>query len=221
MGEHERVRAAYDRRARDGRYSPLRPDVVRAQAARAAAWATALSGSGHALGAFLDLGCGAGDVLSWAVHAGARPAVGVDLLEERLGGWPWTGPAGVCAVADGAALPFPSGAFDTVSCSTLFSSILDDGVARAVAAEVERVLTAGGVVLWHDLALANRANSDVRRFDREAVAGLFPERRAELRRAVLVPPVARRLAFRPVLAALVEQLPPARSHLSGALFPGS
>lgn len=219
MGEQERIRAAYDRRAVDGRYSPMRPDVVRAQAARAIAWTEALWGSGHELGAFLDVGCGTGDVLSWAVHIGARPVAGVDLLERRLGRWPWAGPGGICAVADGAALPFPPATFDTVSCSTLFSSILDDAVARRVAAEVERVLRPGGVVLWHDLALPNRANPDVRRIDRAGIAALFPGRRAHLRRAVLVPPVARRLAFRPSLAALVEQLPPARSHLTGALFP--
>ena len=193
--------------------------MARAQAARAVAWTAALWGSGHSIGAFLDLGCGSGDVLSWAVQVGATPVVGVDLLEDRIGRWRWRGDLGGCAVADGSALPFPSATFDTVSCSTLFSSILDDELALSVAVEVERVLTPAGVVLWHDLALANPSNPDVRKVDRAAVKALFPTRRSELRRAVLAPPLARRLAAHPVLAGLAEQLPPVRSHLTGALFP--
>lgn len=218
MRERERVQAAYDRRVDDDRYAPLRPDVVASQAARTGSWASALFGSGHELGAFLDVGCGWGDVLAWAAGAGAAPVIGVDLLEGRLGPWPWSAPLGGRAVADGAALPFPDATFQTVSCSTVFSSILDDAVAAAVAAEITRVLVPGGAVLWFDLVLPNPRNRDVRPVSHRTLARLFPAARQDLRRSVLVPPVARRLAGHPLASSLLATMAPLRSHLAGALW---
>ena len=51
---------------------------------------------------------------------------------------------------DAAALPFRDGAFDVVVQSLLFSSLPAGEARERAAAEVGRVLAAGGVVVWYD-----------------------------------------------------------------------
>ncbi len=216
--ELDRVRAAYAARAPvAARYDQRRPDQVAIDAARRAAWGTGLLAHGHELGATLEIGCGSGAVLRWAVEVGARPSVGVDVVRSRLEAALALNPLVDVVSADGRHLPVRSGALDTVVCSTLFSSILDDGVAAGVAGEVERVLRPGGVILWFDFAIGNPRNPDVRGVQRRDVAALFPSRRVELRRVVLAPPIARRLLRAPRVAAVLELLPGARTHLAGVL----
>jgi len=214
--EVERVRRAYDRRTGSERYDHLRPDVVDAVAARHRSWGRALWAVGRRLGPTLEVGCGDGGPLRWLREAGASPAVGVDLQEGRVAAA--AAAAGPAALADGRRLPFRGGAFATVVCAVLFSSILDDDVAIAVAAEITRVAAPGGVVLWFDLVLPNPGNPDVRPIGRRMVGRLFPGARQDLKRCVLLPPLARRLASRPVASSLLANLPPLRSHLAGALW---
>jgi SAM-dependent methyltransferase len=215
--EVQRIRQVYAQRSSSGRYDHLRPDVVDAVAARHRAWGGALSAAGRRPGATIEVGCGDGGPLRWLHEAGASPAVGVDLQEDRLAAAATGGSIAVVA-ADGRRLPFRTGAFSTAVCAVLFSSILDDEVAAAVAAEITRVVAPGGVVLWFDLVLPNPGNRDVRPVGRDDLRRLFPGARQELRRCVLVPPVARRLAGRPVVSSLLAALPPLRSHLAGALW---
>jgi ubiquinone/menaquinone biosynthesis C-methylase UbiE len=214
--EVERVRRVYAQRRADGRYDHLRPDVVAAVAARNREWGRALWSQDRQPGPTLEVGCGDGGPLRWLQEAGAGPAIGVDLQEGRVAAASASGVA--AAAADGRHLPFPSDSFSTAVCAVLFSSILDDGVASQVAAEITRVVEPGGVVLWFDLVLPNPANRDVRPVPRAALRRLFPGARLDLRRCVLVPPVARRLPAHPLASDLLAALPPLRSHLAGALW---
>jgi ubiquinone/menaquinone biosynthesis C-methylase UbiE len=216
--EVQRIRRVYSQRSASGRYDHLRPDVVDALAARNRAWAAPLFACGRRPGATLEVGCGDGGPLRWLHEAGASPAIGVDLQEDRLAAARASGGQITVAAADGRHLPFRDKAFSTAVCSVLFSSILDDEVAVAVAAEITRVVGPGGVVLWFDMVLPNPRNRDVRPVGRDDLRRLFPGARQELRRCVLVPPVARRLAGRPLASSLLATLPPLRSHLAGAIW---
>jgi hypothetical protein len=96
----------------------------------------------------------------------------------------------------------------------VFSSILRDELRIQVAAELERVLLPGGVLLWYDLRVDNPRNSDVRRVRRRELDLLFPGSAVVARSVTLAPPLARRLA--PVswlAAAAASLLPPLRTHL--------
>lgn len=218
--ERRRVADAYAKRARvDALYDGRRPDVVAGASGRARAWGHALWTLGRPTGRFLDVGCGSGGVLAWARSAGATSLVGADILAERLRPHLWPGGGGGLVVADATRLPFRTGSFDTVGCSTLFSSILDDGIAEAAAREIARVTGASGVILWHDMATRNPANPDVRPLRRSDVGQLFPERRAFLSRTMLAPPIGRRLVKHPWLCDLLTLAPFLRTHLSGALVP--
>ena len=107
--------------------------------------------------------------------------------------------------------------------STLFSSILDEQMQRAVGAEIVRVLRPGGALLWYDLRVDNPSNRNVRGFSREQVRALFPGlREAVLRRTTLIPPLIRLLAGRARLAAeLLEAVPFLRTHNVGVFVKSS
>ena len=214
--EVERIRRVYAGRRSAGRYDHLRPDVVDAAAARNREWGRALWLRDRRPGPTLEVGCGEGGPLRWLQEAGASPVVGVDLQEGRVAAAAASGVT--AAAADGRHLPFPDGTFSTAVCAVLFSSILDDGIASAVAAEITRVVEPGGAVLWFDLVLPNPSNRDVRPVSRAALRRLFPGAIHDLRRCVLVPPVARRLTGHPLASDLLSTLPPLRSHLAGALW---
>jgi SAM-dependent methyltransferase len=101
----------------------------------------------------LEDGCERGILLRQLLELGATPGrcVGLDRDAEALReGRELTAPAVRFVCGDAAALPFRAGAFDVVVQSLLFSS-LEPGEARErAAAEVGRVLAAGGVVVWYD-----------------------------------------------------------------------
>jgi SAM-dependent methyltransferase len=118
----------------------------------------------------------------------------------------------------GGALPFGDAAFDLALQATMFSSILDVGARRAIAAEVARVVRPGGVLLWYDLRVNNPGNPDVRRVTREEIAALFPAWRITLERATLAPPLARTLAGRAEMTArFLAAVPWLRTHYLGVL----
>jgi SAM-dependent methyltransferase len=216
--EVARVRDVYRRRCDADRYNELRVDNVLAGAVRRAAWGSRLLAAGQPLGRVLEVGVGRGAVLRWAIEAGARGAVGVDVLPERLADARAAGTSLPCVLSTGTALPFAAASFDAVVCSTLFSSILDEQVRVRVAAEIARVLRPGGAVLWFDLARDNPRNPAVRRVGRPALRRLFPGFALDVGSAVLAPPLARALAPRWRLIAALEAVPPLRTHLAGLLW---
>ncbi len=169
----------------------------------------------------LEIGCGTGHwlrrMLDWGV--GAQRLAGVDLLAERIAAARALCPAPVTLQqADASRLPFACGEFDLVLQSTVFSSILDPAVRRAVAAEMLRVLAEGGVILWYDTAVPNPRNRDVRPVPAREVAALFQGCVVQLRRATLAPPLARRLAgLSPAACLQLQRLPFLRTHLVGTI----
>lgn len=200
------------------RYDPRRADQVAIAAARATVWGAGLLERDHDLGVTVEVGAGSGAVLDWARRVGATSVVGVDLLVDRLRDARTVAPMLAAAVADGRSLPVRDGAIDTVICSTVLSSVLDDAVAMAIADDIARALRPGGVVLWFDFFRDNPANANVRGVGRGDLRRWFPGFELELRRVVLAPPVARRLLRWPRVAALLEMAPPLRTHLAGLLI---
>ena len=162
----------------------------------------------------LDIGCGDGSVLRDLVRYGATPRCleGADLLPERIQRAQELGPHMRFTVADAQALPYPEGAFDLALAFTLFSSVVDEGARRRVAAEALRVLRPGGVLLLYDFWI-NPGNPDVRRLRARHIRELFAGHSIDLRRVTLAPPIARALARWSWLACeLLEKIPILRTH---------
>src|SRR5262249_7631701 len=143
----------------------------------------------------LDLGCGDGEVIAGLVRWGARPErlVGVDVRTDAVACAQARWPEIRFGVADATALPYRDASFDLALCFTLFTSILDDGIARRVASEVRRVLRPGGALLWYDFRVGNPWNPNVRGMPRRSVRELFPGWPGTFRLVTLLPPLARRL----------------------------
>jgi len=127
--------------------------------------------------------------------------VGIDLLPERIAQARKRQPHIFFYVGNATEAPFPPESFDLVFVFTVFSSILDDRLAHAVARKIWHVLASGGAVVWYDLRYPNPFNRKVRPIPRSKIEELFPEAHADLRPATLIPPVARRFpALYPCLA---------------------
>jgi SAM-dependent methyltransferase len=168
----------------------------------------------------LDVGCGWGqwlaDFETWGVPR--ERLAGVDLLEDRVAGARARLPGADIRLGDATSLPWADGGFDIVVQSTVFSSILEAGMRRAVAGEMLRVLKPGGVVLWNDFFVGNPRNRAVRGVRRREVRELFPGLGMHARRVTLAAPVARRLGPRAYwLAAVLQSARVLDTHLLATL----
>jgi SAM-dependent methyltransferase len=168
----------------------------------------------------LDVGCGMGGWLLEFMLWGAdqRLLSGIDLDSERVQRARARLPH--AELYDGAAsgLPWPDQSFDLVTQFTVFTSILDAGLKRAVAREMLRVLKPGGVVLWFDFHVNNPRNPHVRGVRRAEIRRLFPGCELILERALLAPPLARLLAPRAWWAAeLLHAVSWLRTHYIGLI----
>jgi ubiquinone/menaquinone biosynthesis C-methylase UbiE len=168
----------------------------------------------------LEVGCGNGRALRDLVRWGVKPGqvTGVDLLPARLHEARRDCAPGVRLLqANGARLPFRDAAFDVVMQFTVFTSILDEDVRRAVAGEMQRVLRPGGVIIWYDY-FAPSPNPNVRAVRKRELRALFPGWTIEARRVTLAPPLARPLAERAWwLGALLGRVPLLRTHYLAAI----
>ncbi len=168
----------------------------------------------------LEVGCGTGkwlrDLISW----GADPenVYGIELLQASVVRARRLTPAAATVQCGSATeLSYPSGSFDLVIQSTVFSSVLDHNMRQRMAGEMLRVLRPGGLILWYDLAIPNPRNSHTRPIGKREIAALFPGCHRELVRVTLAAPIARRLASRFWLGcSLISQIPVLRSHYLGA-----
>ncbi len=169
----------------------------------------------------LEVGCGTGDWLRALIRWGCRPQdlAGIDLLPERVDAARSLCPAGLdLRPGDATALPYPDASFDLVLQSTMFTSILDDGVRRRAAAEMLRVLRPGGHVIWYDFRVNNPRNPDVRRVGAAEIRALFPGCNVRLRSVTLAPPIVRRLAgVSWLLCHVLSWFPFLRTHYLGLL----
>lgn len=224
--ERERLLAEYRRRAREipaERYAAWQPAeiLMRDERKRLAA------GFLHRAGAFPDAGTpcleiGYGrlgwlaDLLSWGVAEASLH--GVELDAERAAESRRLLPAADLRTGDASQLPFDDESFGLVVASTVFTSVLDEGMRRSIASEIERTLRPGGALLWYDFRFNSPRNPNVRGIGRRELRALFPHLEGEIRSLTLAPPLARLIAPWSFRAAVVlGGLPPLRSHLIAVL----
>jgi ubiquinone/menaquinone biosynthesis C-methylase UbiE len=167
----------------------------------------------------LEVGSGRGGELAWLSELGASPdhLFGVDLLPDRVEAARRNHPEIRFDVGNAEHLEFADESFDLLLALTIFSSILDPGMSRNVAAEMTRVLRPGGSVLWYDVRYDSVSNPNVKAVPAPAIRKLFPALAVELHSVTLVPPLARRLGRLTAIYPVLSKIPPLRSHLIGVL----
>jgi ubiquinone/menaquinone biosynthesis C-methylase UbiE len=170
----------------------------------------------------LEVGCGSGNWLEILERFGARREglAGIDLDPGRAATCAARFPGADVRSGDASVLPWENGSFDLVLQSTVFSSILDPEMRRAVASEMLRVLAPGGAIFWYDFFVNNPANPNVRGVRRREIEALFPGCRVELRRTTLAPPIARRVVpVSWILGTVLESLRVFDTHYLGVVSP--
>ena len=121
-------------------------------------------------------------------------------------------------LANAESLPFPDCSFGLVTAFTVFTSILSQQTAVNISAEIERVLTPGGGLLWYDFRMSNPFNRQVRGVSRKDIHRLFPGFGVALESISLLPLLARRLgALTDCLYAPLRSVPFLRTHFLGLL----
>ena len=169
----------------------------------------------------LEIGCGTGYWLREFIKLGARPEnlAGVDLLPEVIAEARALCPEGVNVhCSDATSIGFDDSTFDLVLQSTVFTSVLDEGMKRQIASEMIRVLKPDGLILWYDFHINNPWNADVRGVKKREVYALFPGCHIKLKRVTLAPPLARLVAPRSwLIAYLLGKIPFLRSHYIGVI----
>lgn len=204
------------------RYSLLRPEVWQMLHERQAATLRLLAARSAAMGPVADwrvaeVGCGAGGNLMDMLRLGLRPQhlTGIELLPERLDAARAALPSQVRLLAgDASQAGIEPGSQDLVMQSTVFSSILDDGLQQRLAQAMWRWLKPGGAVLWYDFIVDNPRNPDVRGVPRRRVRALFPQGQMTVRRVTLAPPIARAACrLHPGAYRVLNTIPFLRSHV--------
>jgi SAM-dependent methyltransferase len=162
-----------------------------------------------------DIGCGNGTWLLEFAQWGARPRnlAGIDLDRSRIDRAREVLPASDLRVGDARTTGWASSSFDIVSQFTVFTSILDPGVKREVAAELIRILRPSGIVVWFDSRRSNPKNPHHRGIGFDEIRHLFPGCTVRVHSVLLAPPIARHLAGISWMAALaLEKVPFLRTH---------
>jgi hypothetical protein len=104
--------------------------------------------------------------------------------------------------------------------ATLFTSVLDEDMKRAMAAEMLRVLRPRGVLIWYDFYFRNPRNPYVKPVIREEICRLFPGCSLELRRVPLASALVRMVAPRSWAACTaLSRTPLLCTHYLGAICP--
>jgi ubiquinone/menaquinone biosynthesis C-methylase UbiE len=169
----------------------------------------------------LEIGCGTGNVLASLLEFGANAEdlLGVDLLPDRIAEAQKRYPHIGFECANAEQLDFTDASFDLILVSTVFSSILDSGMAKNVAAEVCRLLKPGGAVLWYDFRYNNPRNPHVKGMTKHHIRALFPGLIIHLHTITLLPPLARRLGLlTTAIYPLLSAIPVLRTHYLGLLI---
>ncbi len=200
--EHNRIEAVYGDREvayEAGKYSPAIPGELYMLQRREEETLRALRASGLtdlAPLTILDAGCGRGlRLLDW-LRWGADPMRlhGIDLVSRYVEAAGRLLPQAHICQAGADKLPFEDGTFDIVVQSMLMTSVLDEELRAAIAAELMRVLKPSGVLLWYDFRYAHPSNRDVRAIGRAEIERLFATCPISTRSLTLLPPLARALA---------------------------
>ncbi len=220
--ELEAIAQRYARRAetvaRD-RYSLLRPEVwqMLQERQRALLRELARRPGRPEQWRLTEVGCGAGGNLLEMLRLGLAPEhlTGIELLPERHALARAVLPASVqLSLGDASQAGVGEASQDLVLQSTVFSSILDDGVQQALAQAMWRWLRPGGAVLWYDFIVDNPRNRDVRGVPMARVGALFPEGRLRWQRLTLAPPLARLVCrAHPAAYSVFNSMPWLRTHV--------
>lgn len=156
------------------------------------------------------------DLISWGLRE--TDLYGIELDEKRARLAQAALPKAELRIGDATGLMWEDDAFNVVVASTVFSSILDRDVRKSIAGEINRVLIAGGVLLWYDLAFDNPRNPNVKSIGAKELSQLFPNFQGEIKRVTLAPPIARLIAPKSLtLAAMLNAFPFLRTHLLAVL----
>jgi SAM-dependent methyltransferase len=226
--EVERVRAVYARYYADprtlGKWDPRNRGNALIREELNSSILALLAGGQVQLGEarILDVGCGSAGTLGWLSQCGAQETRlhGVDLREEQIELARTRYPQMHLSCADARALPFPDRFFDVIICNVLFSSILDETIAKLIAAELRRVLRPSGMIIWCDNRYGNPWNPNVRGYTPRAIRRLFPGCRIALRSITVVPPLVRRLGrWTSLLYPLLACVPVLRVKYLGTIQP--
>ena len=168
----------------------------------------------------VDVGCGYGRALSRLQSLGFRAGrlFGVDLLADRI----QAAKAVHCrlqfGVTNASSMGIASSTVDLVLLYTVFSSILDEGLAAEAAREVDRVLVDGRWIAWYDMRAPNPFNNQIRRISVRQLRGYFPGYRMYLKAVTVLPPLARRLGrCTDLLYHRLAAIPCLRTHWVGLL----
>lgn len=224
--ETVRISAEYERRARElptDFYAWTRPsNLMMHEHALRACIPMLRSGSQYPLGGrrIADIGCGDGGWLLEFVQWGANPEnlCGIDLSTDRIRRARRRLPQADLRSGSASKLPWADRSFDLVSQFTVFTSILDPELKRAVAVEMLRVLKPDGMILWFDFRVNNPANPQVRGVPAREIRSLFAGCDVTLTPALLAPPLGRFITgWSWPLAELLHALPFLRTHYAGLI----
>jgi ubiquinone/menaquinone biosynthesis C-methylase UbiE len=143
---------------------------------------------------------------------------GIDLMPERIENARIRIPQADLRAGSASELPWPDESFDVVSQFTVFTSILDLALRRAVAGEMLRVLKPSGAALWFDFRFSNPRNAQVRGVRAAEIRSLFPGCRITLAPVLLAPPLGRVVAgWSWPLAEALQGLPFLCTHYVGLI----
>lgn len=168
----------------------------------------------------LEIGCGRGQWLGIFRDFGVVSArlAGIDLDPVRIAEARQLYPAADLRTGDATQLPWPDHSFDLVFQSTVFTSILDDGVQEAVARQMLRVLRPGGSIIWYDFRYPNPKNPHVRAVGGKRIRELFRGCDVTLTPVTLATPLARQIVPKSWLAArLLEHFRLLNTHYCGLI----
>jgi ubiquinone/menaquinone biosynthesis C-methylase UbiE len=138
----------------------------------------------------------------------------VDLIPARLAAARVACPNVDFRLSDGSHIPFEDGSMDVATAVTVFSSILDLGVRRALFADMERVVRPGGLILIYDFVIRKPTNRSVIGMPLRRLAELGRPPNGSVRLSPLLQAVAVAGAIHPHLADWSMQRAPRTHRLS-------
>ena len=161
----------------------------------------------------LDVGSGDGRDLSHWIDRGwpADCLAGIDLVPERVAAAHRRVPNVDVRIGDGFSVPFDSDTFDVVTASTVFSSILDPDLRRALFEDIVRVLRPGGLILVYDFRIRKPTNRRVVAMTARRLEAMAPQPDRVIRLSPFLYAVALGEIVHPALGRLAMRLAP-RTH---------
>ncbi|MCH7699663.1 MAG: class I SAM-dependent methyltransferase [Chloroflexi bacterium] len=166
----------------------------------------------------LELGCGDGAMIRSLAHYGANLSLidGIDINPARASSAHTSYSPARIAAGDASHLPYRDASFDLALAFTSLSSMTDDAVRHRAATEALRVLRPGGILVVYDFCV-NPTNPATRPLQEAELRDLFRDRRVEIERVTLAPPIVRILRGHRALCRPLERLPWLRTHLLAAV----